>query len=59
MEEKIKRLGILCRKKGLTQEENREFKKLEKSITDVMQKDELIFATFIDIFKKAIEPVIG
>lgn len=58
MEEKIKRFGVLCKKSFLTQQEHREFKKLERSITDAM-KDEMTFNTFITIFKEAIKPLVG
>ena len=55
--EKIKRLGVLYkkgRKKGITREENQEFKSLEKLITDAMLKNEVIFDKHIAAFKRAI-----
>ncbi|MBA7611606.1 hypothetical protein ES703_18834 [subsurface metagenome] len=58
MEKKIKRFGILCNRKLLTQTENREFKKLEKEISGAMQKDETTFNKYIELFKEAIKPLI-
>jgi len=55
--EKITRLSILYKKgcdKGVTREENREFKKLEKSITDSMLKDEIVFDRHVISFRQAI-----
>ena len=60
MEEKIKRFGELCEKgyhKGLTQVENREFKKLEKEITGKMLKDESVFDKHVASFRQAIKPL--
>lgn len=57
MKEKIERLGILCRKgssKGLTKEENKEFKKLEKEISGVLLSNENIFDAHIDSFREAV-----
>jgi len=57
VEEKIKKLAALCKKgdsKGLTQEENREFKRLEKSITGSMMRNEDVFNLHISAFKEAI-----
>lgn len=56
MEEKIRRFGNLCKKKLLTQQEHREFKRLEKSITSAMS-DETVFNAHIDSFKQAIAPL--
>jgi len=56
MKDKIKRFGLLCKKPLLTQKENREFRKLEKSITAAMQ-DETVFDAHISAFKKAIKPL--
>lgn len=61
MEEKIKRFGVLCKKgsdKGLTQEEHREFKKLEKTIFNAMMSNETSFDNHIKAFKKATKPLI-
>jgi len=62
LDEKISRFGVLCKRgasQGLTREENQEFKKLEKSISNAMLKNELLFDSHIESFKKASKPLIG
>jgi len=57
MEEKIKRFGILCKRgndKGLTKQEIREFKKLERDISNTLLENEVLFDAHISAFKKAI-----
>jgi len=57
LDKKITKLGVLYKKgcdKGVTREENREFKKLEKSITNSMLKDEVLFDLHIVSFRQAI-----
>lgn len=53
----ITRLSVLYKKgqdKGVTKEENKEFKKLEKSVTDSMMKDEVLFDKYVVPFRQAI-----
>ena len=57
MKDKIKRFGLLCKKRILTQQEHREFKRLEKSITNAMLKDELMLDEHIELFKEAVKPL--
>jgi len=60
LDEKITRLGVLCKKgqnQGLTREENREFKKLEDGISDAMIQDEKLFDAHIQEFKEALLPL--
>jgi len=60
LNEKIKRFGILCKKgysKGLTQKEDREFKKLEKEISNAMLNNEELFDNHIKSFRKAVKPL--
>lgn len=60
LDEKIIGFGVLCKKgssKGLTQEESREFKKLEKSISNTMILNEALFDVHLAAFKRAIEPL--
>lgn len=57
LDKKITRLSVLYKKgcdKGVTKEENREFKKLERSVTDAMMKDEVLFDQHIVSFRQAI-----
>ena len=59
---KISRFGVLCKKgasQGLTREENQEFKRLEKSISNAMLKDELLFDSHIESFREASKPLMG
>ena len=61
MKEKIARLSILCKKgaeKGLTQEEHKEFKKLEKQIFNAMMRDEKVFDDNAKAFRKATQPLL-
>jgi len=57
MEAKIRRFGNLCKKRMLTQQEHREFKRLEKSITNAMLKDESMLDEHIELFKEAVKPL--
>lgn len=62
LDERITRFGALCRKaseKGLTREENREFKRLEKSITNAMMLNEALFDLHLAAFKKASKPLVN
>lgn len=55
MDEKIKRFEILCKRgfvRGLTREENQEFKSLEKSISGAMLKDEKVFDKYIKPYRE-------
>lgn len=61
LDEKIKSFGVLCKKgysKGLTQKEDREFKKLEKEISGIMLNDEGLFDDHIKSFREAIGPLV-
>ena len=60
LNEKIKRFGVLCKKgysKGLTKKEDREFKKLEKEISDAMLNNEELFDNHIKSFREAVKPL--
>lgn len=60
MKEKIERFGSLCKKgysKGLTHEEDKEFKKLEKEISDAMLNNESLFDIHIKSFREAVKPL--
>ena len=60
LNDRIKRFGVLCQKgadKGLTREESREFKRLEKSITNTMMLNEALFDLHLAAFKKASKPL--
>ena len=56
MKDKINRFGILCEKPMLTQQEHKEFKKLEREITTAMS-DEVVFFEYIELFKEAVKPL--
>jgi hypothetical protein len=61
LNEKIKSFGVLCKKgyhKGLTKKEDREFKKLEKDISDSMLNDEELFDDHIKSLRKAVGPLL-
>lgn len=61
LDTRIKRFGALCKKgasKGLTKSESQEFRKLEKSISNTMLKDESLYDRHIGLFRKASKPLI-